>query len=166
LIIIFTHEYIVNIAARRLCRSCYNSAMKIIVATPDRFVLSLAPEEELNETLLTFCKEKNIAGATLDGLGATDKTELAYYNLSTKSYERHHIDERLEILSLTGNIGTLKGEKVLHAHGVFGRKDLSVLGGHIFSLRVSGACEIHLSALPQTLNRAHDDATGLNLLCT
>lgn len=138
--------------------------MNIIASSENLFVLNLARGEELHETLRAFCKEAHIVGATFTGLGASDRADLAYYNFSTKSFERHHVDEELEILSLNGNLGTLKGEKILHIHGVFGRRNLSTLGGHVFELRVSGACEIHLTAFPGPLTRTFDEVTGLNLL--
>ncbi|OGI19979.1 MAG: hypothetical protein A3J06_04625 [Candidatus Moranbacteria bacterium RIFCSPLOWO2_02_FULL_48_19] len=139
--------------------------MQVIASHGNQFVFNLARGEELFETLLSWCKENNIAGATLTGLGAADELELAYYHLPTQTYERHQINEEVEILSLNGNLGTLKGEKMLHIHGVFGKRDLSTFGGHLFRLRVSGACEIHLTVLPAPLNRSFDEKTGLNLLC-
>jgi len=139
--------------------------MQVITSHDNQYVFNLARGEELFETLLSWCKENNIAGATLTGLGAADELELAYYHLPTQTYERHQINEEVEILSLNGNLGTLKGEKMLHIHGVFGKRDLSTFGGHLFKLRVSGACEIHLTVLPTSLNRSFDEKTGLNLLC-
>ncbi len=139
--------------------------MHLIASHENQYVFNLARGEELFETLLLWCEENNIAGATLTGLGAADHLELAYYHLPTKTYERQETDEDVEILSLNGNLGTLDGKKVLHIHGVFGKRDLSTFGGHIFSLRVSGACEIHLTAFPLPLHRSFDETTGLNLLC-
>lgn len=139
--------------------------MQIITSHENQFVFNLARGEELFSTLLAWCKENNIAGATLTGLGAADQLELAYYHLPTKTYERHQINEDVEILSLTGNLGTLKNEKMFHLHGVFGKRDLSTFGGHLFQLRVSGACEIHLTTFPSSFHRAYDEETGLNLLC-
>lgn len=140
--------------------------MQVIYSNEKQVVLNLARGEELFEVLLSWCKENNIAGATLTGLGAADQLELAYYNMQTKAYERHIIDEEVEILSLTGNLGTLEAQKMLHIHGVFGKRDLTTFGGHVFKLRVSGACEIHLTTLPSNLKRSFDETTGLNLLCS
>ena len=139
--------------------------MKLAAHNDNAFVLNFERGEELTASLLAFCTEKGLSGATFTGLRAADEVELAYYNLGTKSYERHPIHEELEILSITGNLGNLDEKLMLHMHGVFGRNDLSTLGGHIFTLRVSGACEIHLTALPALLTRAYDETTGLNLLC-
>lgn len=139
--------------------------MQVIQSENDKYVFNLARGEELFSELLSWCKEKGITGGTLTGLGAADQLELAYYNLDTKEYERHPIDAEVEILSLNGNLGMLKGEQLLHIHGVFGRNDLSTFGGHLFSLRVSGACEIHLVTFDGSFERQHDIETGLNLLC-
>jgi uncharacterized protein len=138
--------------------------MDLIVSEKPFYVFNLARGEELMETLLARCKEEGIAGATLTGLGAADELELAYYNLKSKQYVRHAINEETEILSLAGNLGELEGQRMLHIHGVFGRRDLTAFGGHIFKLRVSGACEIHLTAFSRPFIRAFDDETGLNLL--
>lgn len=140
--------------------------MKTICVSEDQFVLSVARGEELFESLLSWCEEKEIVGATFTGLGAADQLEVAYYHLPTKSYERQQIAEDVEILSLTGNVGLLDGKKALHIHGVFGKRDLTTFGGHVFRLRVSGACEVHLAVLPTSLIRAYDAETGLNLLQT
>ncbi|NBV77607.1 DNA-binding protein [bacterium] len=138
--------------------------MKQLSATESQFVLSFDRGEELFSLLLSWVSDESVRGATLTGLGAADSLEVAYYNLATKEYERHLIDEEVEILSLTGNIALLNDAPLLHIHGVFGRKDLSTFGGHLFMLRISGAGEIHLTKT-NPLKRAHDMTTGLNLLC-
>ena len=140
--------------------------MQVVVSEQGRFVLNMARGEELLATLMAWLKSEGVTGATFTGLGAADSLELAYYNLGTKTYERHTVEEEVEILSLTGNVATLKGEVALHIHGVFGRKDLSTFGGHLFSLKVSGACEIHLATFAKPFVRMYDEATGLNLLCS
>lgn len=138
----------------------------VIVGKHDgNIVMNLARGEELVATLSAWCEKNAVTGATLTGLGAADVLEVAYYNLDTKTFERHSIDEEVEILSLVGNAAMLGDKRILHIHGTFGRKDLSTFGGHIFSLRVSGACEIHLTVFPQAFTRAYDEETGLNLLC-
>ncbi|MEK9151503.1 MAG: PPC domain-containing DNA-binding protein [Patescibacteria group bacterium] len=139
--------------------------MIIVGQYKDRVVMNLARGEELITALSAWCEQNDIGGATLTGLGAADELEIAYYNLGTKTFERHTIKEEVEILSFVGNVAMLDAKRIFHIHGTFGRKDLSTFGGHIFSLRVSGACEIHFTVFPQTFTRAYDEQTGLNLLC-
>src|SRR3989344_6571594 len=137
--------------------------MVIVGQHNDMVVMNLARGEELMATLSSWCVENQVVGATLAGLGAADELEIAYYNLGTKTFERHMIKEDVEILSLVGNVAMLEDQRILHIHGTFGRKDLSTFGGHIFALRVSGACEVHLTVFPQAFTRAYDEQTGLNL---
>lgn len=119
------------------------------------------------DTLKQYLMQEEIVAGHITGLGACDALEIAYYNIHTKEYERHTIDEELEILSLNGNVGVKEdGDTVIHLHGTFGKKDLSVLGGHIFSIRVSGAGELHLRTFSGAINRAFDTETGLTLMCT
>ena len=139
-------------------------SVEVIVSNDNQRVLSFTRGEELFESLLSWCEEKGILGATFTGLGAADQLELAYYHLPSKSYERQNIEEEVEILSLTGNVGVLKGKCALHIHGVFGKRDLSTFGGHVFKLHVSGACELHVTLLHIPLNRVYDEETGLNLI--
>lgn len=139
--------------------------MQVISSEKNQYVLSFARGEELLSAFVTWARDNKIAGATFSGLGAADQLELAYYHLPTKTYERQTLDEEVEILSLNGNLGTLYDKQALHMHGVFGRRDLSAFGGHVFKLRVSGACEIHVHTLSETLRRMYDANTGLNLLC-
>ncbi|MBU6321403.1 MAG: DNA-binding protein [Patescibacteria group bacterium] len=138
--------------------------MRIVAAEAGKWVLNLERGEELFATLLGWAAQEGIQSATCTGLGAADRLELAYYHLGEKRYERHEVGEEVEILSLVGNLGELRGAQLLHIHGTFGRRDLSTFGGHLFSLRVSGACEIHLTTFNTPFRRAHDEATGLNLL--
>lgn len=140
--------------------------MKIVHKQDGVQTLSFSRGEEIVGVLKEYVTEKNIHAAHITGLGAADSLEIAYYNIGTKEYERHAIDEEVEILNLNGNTGVNSGgEVVVHVHGTFGRKDLSVFGGHIFSMRVSGAGEIHLQVFKGAINRAYDEETGLTLMC-
>ncbi|MEN9327997.1 MAG: hypothetical protein RI947_805 [Candidatus Parcubacteria bacterium] len=138
--------------------------MDIITSHQTAHVISLARGEELFASLLEWAHKNNISSATFTGLGATDELEVAYYHLPTKTFERHTIHEEVEIISLTGNLGHVKNDPALHIHGVFSRRDLSTFGGHLFKVRISGACELHVTTLPSRLDRNYDEATGLNLL--
>jgi predicted DNA-binding protein with PD1-like motif len=141
--------------------------MKMIHQEDSFYTFSFSKGEEVMSTLQAYCAEHDIKAAHIAGLGAADTLELAYYNIKSKEYERHTIEEAVEILNLNGNIGiNTAGEIVVHLHGTFGRSDLSVFGGHIFSMRISGAGELHLKIFAGEINRAYDQETGLTLMCT
>ncbi len=139
--------------------------MAIVAHDKEVRIVNLARGTELVTSLQTLCMEEGIHTAHFTGLGAAEMLELAYYNLSTKTYERHTLNEEVEILSLTGNICMVSEKPLIHVHGVFGRRDLSTFGGHVFSLQVSGACELHITSLQNACTRKHDPETGLNLMC-
>lgn len=140
--------------------------MLLIHEHEGRYTLNIQPGEDIMHELHEFAIAKGITAAHISGLGAAQEIDLAYYNLETKEYERTTITNDVEICSLNGNIGiNTTGETIVHLHGVFGRQDLSTLGGHIFECVISGAGEIHLVAMPGTINRAYEDTTGLTLMC-
>jgi predicted DNA-binding protein with PD1-like motif len=140
--------------------------MQQIHATADFHTLNIEPGEDIMAQLQAYAEQEGLHAAHISGLGAAAEVELAYYNLETKAYEHTTITEDVEICSLTGNIGLNEGgQKVVHLHGVFARRDLSTFGGHVVRCIISGAGEIHLATPPGTINRAYDEATGLTLLC-
>jgi predicted DNA-binding protein with PD1-like motif len=139
--------------------------MKIAGKNNNRFVISIERGEELFTSLKAFLISEKIVAGSFSGLGAADHLEVAYYNLKTREYERQTIREEVEILSLQGNVAWKGEELILHIHGVFGRRDLSTFGGHLFSIVVSGVCEMHFVTLPKKMGRTFDAVTGLNTLC-
>jgi predicted DNA-binding protein with PD1-like motif len=152
-------------------------------------VLRLKTGEELITALQDFARRSNVRGAWFWAIGATDDLTLAFYDLAKKKYFTKRFRQRLEILNITGNIAKtdiltfsrmsecrlgglgkskrrtdLQGEEIaVHAHGVFGRPDFSVIGGHVVSCRISATCEIYIQKT-SPLKRHLDRTTGLNLL--
>lgn len=140
--------------------------MNIIHVGGGTFTLNFSKGEEVLSGLVDFVQSKKITAGHITGLGAASRLTIAYYNIGTKEYEKKEFDEEVEILSLTGNIGMKEsGESVVHLHGVFGRRDFSVFGGHIFELVISGAGELHIATFSGTINRKYDEASGLTLMC-
>ena len=140
--------------------------MEVIHQEDNFYTFSFKKGEEIISTLKEYCETNNITAAHISGLGAVGSLDIAYYNLHTKEFERHILNEDLEILSLNGNVGIdEKKNIIIHVHGTFGRQDLSVLGGHIFSMRVSGAGELHVRTFAGAIERAYDEETGLTLMC-
>jgi predicted DNA-binding protein with PD1-like motif len=127
-------------------------------------LIRLSKDDELIEILTKLAVSSNLHAAQFSAIGACNKLVLSYYNLDEKKYEDHEFDEDMEITGIIGNIGWMDGKPIIHAHGTFGRKDLSVSGGHVKKLVVSATCEITLTQLPQKIERAFDPETGLNLI--
>src|SRR3990167_1752519 len=80
---------------------------------------------EFINSIQNFCEKEGIKVGWLAAIGSTQDLDLAYFDTELKEYEIKKFKEFLEIVSITGNI-TLKENKVFcHAHGLFGREDMS-----------------------------------------
>jgi len=139
--------------------------MKAIAEKDNQIILRFDAGEDVVSGLAAFAKKRGIDAASLNGLGSAKEIEISWYDLQTRGYERKTITEDLEILPLTGNIAMLKNDHVIHMHGVFGRRDLSVIGGHVHRLDVLATAEVTILVMSGTsLHRVKDEKTGLNLL--
>ncbi|MBM3257163.1 MAG: DNA-binding protein [Candidatus Liptonbacteria bacterium] len=137
--------------------------MRQITQDKNIFILRFDRGEEILTGLVSFARNLNIRAGTFEGLGAAEKVTLSFYDFEKKMYFDKEFRE-VEIASLTGNVGILKGEIAVHAHGVFSGKDLLGHAGHIKELVVSGTGEIRFEVVEGVLERTPDPETGLNLL--
>ncbi|HSW97434.1 MAG TPA: PPC domain-containing DNA-binding protein [Candidatus Saccharimonadales bacterium] len=138
--------------------------MKVIFHDNTTLILRFDRDEEILESLSQFCAEENIHAAYFSTIGAVKEVILAYYNLETQTYQDRVITEDLEITSVTGNVGVLKGKIIIHAHGTFGKSNFEIIGGHIKKMLISATGEVVLKKLKGNLERAFDKETGLNLM--
>jgi predicted DNA-binding protein with PD1-like motif len=125
------------------------------------YFLRLFQEEDILESLQKFCqKHPNIEAGTIQGIGAVSRAQIGFFD--GRTYLKNFFEENLEILSLIGNIAE---NQVVHLHGIFGRKDGTTIGGHIFlGCKVSVTCEIQILVLTPKLSRKEDPRTKLKLL--
>ena len=124
---------------------------------------SLEKGDDLIPALTAILKEAKISAGAITGIGAVTGAELGYFNGQTKSYEKIHVQENLEIVSLKGNISTKNKEIFPHLHAVLSKKDFSVVGGHLFA-GIVYAFEFEILVLAgKPFTRKFDEATGLFL---
>ena len=114
--------------------------------------------------LKTFAGEHRIIGAQLTAIGAFSRATVGYFDWERKDYLRIAVDEQVEVLVLTGNLGTKDDKPALHAHVVLGRRDGAAQGGHLLEATVQPTLEVMVIETPQHLRRRFDAATGLPLL--
>lgn len=138
--------------------------MKIFAQAKNNFVIRLDQGEELITGLKNFCRREKIKAGVFIGLGAAREIELAHYNPAKKIYRDKKLKGDWEIANITGNIARMEKEIIIHAHGLFSNKSLSVRGGHIKNLLVSATCEIFLEVLPRPIERKFSKKIGLNLI--
>jgi predicted DNA-binding protein with PD1-like motif len=130
----------------------------------DRYVLRLETGELVIGTLTAFLREQEIQFANISAAGAIEWLRLGYWSPRSAQYEYRDLDEQLEVVSFQGNAARKDGAPFLHLHGVFGRQDFSVYGGHVKEARVRPTLEVWLRTERVPVQRRRDQATGLDLL--
>jgi uncharacterized protein len=130
----------------------------------DRYQLRLESGDKLFASLLALAAREAITYAALSGLGAVRWIRVAYFNVETREYEIHELDEQLEVTSLIGNITLREGKPTVHAHATLGRRDLSVIGGHVLEAICRPTLEIWVAPEPVEVHRLPDDESGLWLM--
>jgi len=129
------------------------------------FVLRLEQGDDILKTLKHFAEAKRIWAAFFEGIGSLYQAKLGHYDFKdTKTYKYETFEEDLEILSLSGNVSTMNHKALPHAHATLGRRDFSVLGGHLEEGSLANMVEVNLNKLPGKLEKARDKDIGLNLM--
>ncbi len=81
--------------------------------------------------------------------------------MASREYEDIELNEQLEVLSLIGNVALYEGDPLVHAHITLGRRDGTVLGGHLRQGVVRPTLELSLRVSAEPLHRALDPKYGL-----
>jgi predicted DNA-binding protein with PD1-like motif len=128
------------------------------------FALVLATGDEAMATLLSFATERQLKAAHFTAIGAFSRAIVAYFDWSTKAYQKIPIDEQVEVLSLAGDVTIENGKPKVHAHVVVGKADATAHGGHLIEGQVRPTLEVILTEAPRHLQRRHDPGSGLALI--
>lgn len=138
--------------------------MQLVLSDDEKMVVRFDPGEEIFSGLVNFAKERGIDAAFISGVGSASEAELGYYDADKKEYQKMIFKEPMEVLSVTGNIGILDTQVVVHLHGSLGLSNYQMIGGHIHKLVVNRTVEIMIDTMGGEMKRAYDEETGLNLL--
>ena len=130
----------------------------------ERYIVRLESGELLIQTLTKLLEAEHIAFANLSAAGAVSTAQLGYWNPDSRSYEYRDFDEQMEVVSFQGNASLNDGKPFLHIHGVFGRRDFSVVGGHVKEAHVHPTFEVWLRTEDIPVSRTKEPKTGLDLL--
>src|SRR5437870_3128049 len=129
------------------------------------FVLRLEQGDDILKTLKQFADSQKIRAAFFEGIGSLYKARLGHYDFKdTRTYKYETFDEDLEILTLSGNVSTMNQQALPHAHATLGRRDFSVIGGHLEEGSLANMVEVNVTKLPGRLLKDKDKDVGLNLL--
>jgi len=130
----------------------------------DKYVLRLESGDDILKSLRQFATTKRLGASLLEGIGSLSKVKLGHYDFRTKQYRYETFEDDLEILNLSGNIATMDRKPLPHVHVTLGRRDFSVIGGHLDEGSSANMVEIGILKLPGKLLKAKDEAIGLNVL--
>jgi len=125
------------------------------------FLVVLDVGDEIIESLKKLAVTERIGEASLAGIGAVRDVVLGYIDLDQKGYLKRELGAAsMELVSLTGNLATLKGEPVAHCHAVVGDREMRVYGGHLFQAVTSVTVEIFLRVFDGEIMRQFDPDSG------
>jgi len=127
-------------------------------------IYALGPGKSLVDEVLKIAKKEKIKTARFEAIGGVNRLKLAYFNHVEKKYEEHDYKEFLEVTGLLGNITQLDGEPFVHAHGTFGRKDMSAVAGHLISATVFPLLEVVITPTKNKATRKFDEKVGLRVI--
>lgn len=130
----------------------------------DKYVLRLESGDDILESLRQFAISKKLGAAVIEGIGSLSKVKLGHYDFKTKKYSYETFEDDLEILNLSGNIATLDKQALPHVHVTLGRRDFSVIGGHLDKGSAANMVEVVISRIPGKLVKEKDEHIGLNVL--
>lgn len=129
------------------------------------FVLRLEQSDDILKTIRAFANSQRLRASFFEGIGSLYKAKLGHYDFKgTKSYKYETFDEDLEILTLSGNVSTMNQQALPHAHVTLGRRDFSVVGGHLEEGSLANMVEVNMTKLQGRLLKERDSNVGLNLL--
>lgn len=128
------------------------------------YFLKLHKDEKLNTTLAQFMIEQKIEGGFFHGLGALKNSELGFYHLHKKEYQRETFHDEAELLNLTGNLSWFEGKPIVHSHVTLGDTEFKAFGGHLFEADVAVTVEIMVTTFKEKIERKYAPDIGLNLI--
>ncbi|MEM3364899.1 MAG: DNA-binding protein [Candidatus Methanomethyliaceae archaeon] len=128
------------------------------------FLCNIPYDSDLLLSLKELAKTLKIETGIFTFIGALKTACLFYYAQNEKKFEKNVFEGPFEIVSGMGNIATLEGDIVVHAHLVIADRKGNCHGGHLTEGSKVFACEVYLRELSPPIIRKYDPLTGLNLL--
>lgn len=127
------------------------------------YIVRMDPGEEILEQVKALALKEHIQLASVQALGAINDFTVGVFKTDEKKYYGNSFQGSYEIVSLTGTINTMDGEFYCHLHMSAGDDQGRVVGGHLNRAVVSATCEMVVTVIPGTVDRAFSREVGLNL---
>ena len=140
--------------------------MKSIKTNLNRvIVVKIEPDEDLIDSLKKIVSEYNIKSGLINCIGALKEFTIGYFDLEKGNYEMKTFNENVELVSCIGNISHKDKEPLIHVHATLGRRDYSLIGGHLGQpsiISITG--EVYIYETNIKLHRELDKKFNLSLL--
>ena len=127
------------------------------------YIVRMDKGEEILEQIRVLALKEHIRLASVQALGAVNDFTVGVFDTAEKQYYANEFRGSYEIVSLTGTINTMDGEFYGHLHMSAGDAQGHVVGGHLNRAVVSATCEMVVTLIPGTVDRAYSEEIGLNL---
>lgn len=119
--------------------------------------------EEILDKVEAIALKENIKLASVTALGAINDFTTGVFKAGEKKYYSNDFKGDYEIVSLNGTINTMNGGFYAHLHMSAGNGKGEVFGGHLNRAVVSATCEMVITVIDGSIDRAFDEKIGLNL---
>ena len=104
--------------------------MTEIKLAQNEYLISIEAGEKLIETMISFCKSKNIEAAVFNGIGGI--TNIKYGTTTMEGYNKATADQfKVYEFIFQGNVSKIEStnEIKIHPHGTWYDSDLKVMAG-------------------------------------
>ena len=125
-----------------------NMAVEESASVAHTFEVRFSPGDEILSGLTDLAKSEGIEAAQITGIGGLSTALLAFGDPSIGSFvfKLIPVDEKSELVSLTGTVSMRGDEPNVHLHAVVALSDGSTRGGHVLELHVSPVAEVTILA--------------------
>jgi predicted DNA-binding protein with PD1-like motif len=132
--------------------------------TTSGFLMVLTEGDDLFAELTALANAEQVPSASFTAFGFAGTVTFGFFDFERRTYTPGEFSER-EMTGINGTLAWKDGQPSIHAHGVGGGPDFSVVGGHLLALTVGrGSLEVTVSVHPQRLERREEASIGANIL--
>jgi len=112
------------------------------VSTARTFKVTFSTGDELLSGLTELATKNHISAAYITGLGGFTTATLGWGDPPRGAFKKIAVDQKCELVSLTGNISLRDGKPYVHLHAVVAYSDGSTKAGHLIDAHVNPIAEI------------------------
>jgi len=110
------------------------------------FDVAFTTGDEILSGLTDLAIEKKITSGYITGLGGLSTALLGFGDPALGAFRRIAVDEKCELVALSGHITSRDGVPTVHLHAVVALKDGTTRAGHVFEAHVAPVGEITVVA--------------------